>query len=124
MSNSVEYEDLLGLRWEAGAMKVGDGALDCAGVAAEVLHRINGPHVRDEFLKALRGLPHDWRELDGDEKPEVGDLVLSHGRRGLHCSVVVEASPALAISSTDPIGCYVLRVSDMSAVQGLYRFAG
>lgn len=120
---SVPYEDLLGVPHRSGALELTSGALDCAGVVAEVLRRVLGEEAKAAFVAQLTGSGSDWI-LVPEGEAKLGDVVLSEGRDGSHVSCVVSTGPTYALSSAYRLGTFATRLSSIKNLLGVYRYPG
>jgi hypothetical protein len=120
---SIPYEDLLGIPHVSGSLELASGALDCAGVVAEVLGRVLGEEAREAFLGQLTGKGCDWDEVSVRDA-RLGDVILSEGRDGPHVSAVVSIGPTYALSSAYSLGSFAARVASIKSIVSVYRYPG
>ena len=107
-----------------GAVEPRRGALDCAGVVAEVLRRRFGAEAREAFIDASRGGGLDAFE-EVERANELADVVVSINSDGkVHVSALVSTSPPRVASSAYGHGVHVTRLSQVARVQQILRYAG
>lgn len=130
MRVTADYTDLLGIQHASGATSWDPsrpGSLDCAGVVAEILLRVNGPAAQASFLSRLAGGSFDgFLELEcSSYEPQLADIIVSTNAQGLpHVSAIVALKPCLALTSAYKLGVFAARLSSVANIECIYRYAG
>jgi len=127
----VDFADIIGRRWSEA---------DCAETALEAMRRC-GVSVPDRIVwtpdyaaaegrlvEELRDQSARWESLGGVEGAgRVGDLIVSRSVEGpapLHLTVVSNVPERLGVTCTVRAGVHVVRIDQIVAVVGAYRWIG